>query len=183
MAVEQLILPQKCRSAVMSLVHSIPLAGHMGKNKTTSRILQQFYWPIIYQDVAKFCHSCASCQLTRGKKVVRPPLIPLLIIKELFSCIAMDIVGQLPQSRRGNRYVLVICDYATRHPEAVALKSIDTETIAEELVIIFSRVGIPNEILTDQGANFTSPLMTEPYRSLHLTNFNYPISSSNRKIG
>lgn len=100
MSVEQLILPQRCRSSVMSLAHSIPLAGHMGKNKTTSRILQRFYWPTVYQDVATFCQSCASCQLTRGRKVARAPLIPLPIITEPFSRIA---VGPLSRSRRGNR--------------------------------------------------------------------------------
>ena len=40
-------------------------------------------------------------------------------------------------------------DYATRYPEAVALPSIETETVAEELVSIFSRVGVPKEVLTD----------------------------------
>ena len=64
--------------------------------------------------------------------------------------------------------MLVVCDYATRYPEAVALKNIDAGTIAEELVTIFSRVGIPQEILTDQGANFTSHLLTELYRMLHI---------------
>ena len=62
---------------------------------------------------------------------------------------SMEIVGPLPKSRSGNRYILVMCDYATHYPEAVPLKSIDTENIAEELVKIFSRVGIPREILTD----------------------------------
>ena len=70
----------------------------------------------------------------------------------------MDIVGQLPHSRSCNRFVLVVCDYATRYPEAVALQRIDAERIAEELVNIFARVGIPNEILTDQGSNFQSQL-------------------------
>ena len=79
----------------------------------------------------------------------------------------MDIVGPLPRSRRGNRYVLVVCDYATRYPEAVALRNINAETIAEELVKIFSRVGIPQEILTDQGANFTSHLLAELYNSYY----------------
>lgn len=64
--------------------------------------------------------------------------------------------------------MLVVCDYATRYPEAVALRNIDAETIADELVTIFSRVGIPQEILTDQGANFTSHLLTELYRMLHI---------------
>ena len=55
---------------------------------------------------------------------------------------------------------LVLCDYATKWPEAILLKSTDSEHVAEELVHLFSRVGVPDEILTDQGANFTSSLIT-----------------------
>ena len=86
----------------------------------------------------------------------------------------MDIVGPLPRSRSGNRYVLVICDYATRYPEAIALHSIDAEHVAEELIKVFSRVGVPQEILTDQGSNFTSQLLAELYRLLHV----HPIRTS-----
>ncbi|KAL5484320.1 hypothetical protein EMCRGX_G020794 [Ephydatia muelleri] len=46
----------------------------------------------------------------------------------------MDIVGPLPRSRAGNKYILVLCDYATRYPEAVPPKSIDAESVAEELI-------------------------------------------------
>ena len=101
-------------------------------------------------------------------------MIPLPVISEPFQRVAMDIVGPLPKSRSGNRYILVMCDYATRYPEAVPLKSIDAENIAEELVKIFSRVGLPREILTDQGSNFTSQLLREMYRMLHIS----PIRSS-----
>ena len=55
-----------------------------------------------------------------------------------FICVAMDIVGPFPRSHSGNRYVLVLCDYSTRYPEAVPLKNVDAETVAEELVTIFS---------------------------------------------
>ena len=47
MTIEQLVLPMKCRSKVLELAHSIPLAGHLGK-KTTDHVLQQFYWPTIH---------------------------------------------------------------------------------------------------------------------------------------
>ena len=86
----------------------------------------------------------------------------------------MDIVGPLPRSRAGNRYVLVICDYATRYPEAIPLRTIDTEHVAEELIKMFARVGVPEEILTDQGTNFTSQLLTELYRLLRV----HPIRTS-----
>ena len=78
----------------------------------------------------------------------------------------MDIVGPLPRSRSGCHYILVICDYATQYPEAIPLRSIDAEHIAEELIKVFARVGIPEEILTDQGSNFTSKLLSEFYQLL-----------------
>ena len=68
----------------------------------------------------------------------------------------------------GNRHVLVICDYATRYLEAVPMKFVDAEKVATELVKVFARVGIPREIFTDQGSNFTSQLLAELYRMLHI---------------
>ena len=72
---------------------------------------------------------------------------PLLVIEEPFSRIGMDIIGPLPKSRT---------------------RSIDAEYVADELVTVFSRVGVPWEILTDQGTNFTSQLLSELYCLLHV---------------
>ncbi len=168
MAVEQLVLPLECRPTVLHLAHTVPLAGHLGRDKTARRILQRFYWPTLYKDVADYCRHCAECQKAGSRGIRHAPMIPLPIVGEPFQKIAMDIVGPLPRSRAGHRYVLVICDYATRYPEAVAMKSIDAEQVAEELVKVFSRMGIPKEILTDQGSNFTSRLLREIYNLLHI---------------
>ena len=78
----------------------------------------------------------------------------------------MDFVGPLPRTQRGNRFILTICDYATRYPEVIALPSTDACRVAQELVASFAWVGIPEEILTDQGSNFMSALLGEVY---HLT--------------
>ena len=90
-------------------------------------------------------------------------MIPMPLLTTPFERVAMDIIGPLPRSRSGNRYVLVMCDYGTRYPEAVPLKSIEAEKIAEELL------AIPKEILTDQGSNFTSQLLAELYRLLKVS--------------
>ena len=95
-------------------------------------------------------------------------MVPLPVVNVPFSRVAMDLVGSLPRSRLGNRYVLVLCDYATRYPEAVPLRNIDAETIAEELIQIFARVGLPQEILIDQGANFQSQLLQEIHHPLRV---------------
>ena len=48
------------------------------------------------------------------------------------------------------------------------MRSIDAKHVAEQLIMVFSRVGVPREILTDQGSNFTSQLLAELYRLLHI---------------
>ncbi|KAL5479435.1 hypothetical protein EMCRGX_G022956 [Ephydatia muelleri] len=167
-AVDQLVLPTQCRKAVLQLAHEVPIAGHLGKHKTAKRILHRFYWPTLYRDVEDFCRGCQVCQKLSKQKVVKAPLILLPVVTEPFRRVAMDIVGPMPRTNSGNRYILVMSDYATRYPEAVPVKAIDAEHIAEELVRVFARVGIPEEILTDQGSNFTSQLLSEIYQLLHV---------------
>jgi len=53
-------------------------------------------------------------------------------------------------------------DYATCYPEATPLKSIEAETVAEALVTMFSRVGVPEELLSDQGSQERSNEGGEP---------------------
>ena len=144
------------------------MAGHLGRQKTMDRIRQRFYWPKVYHHVKNHCRTCAQCQKSSMKGVRKAPLVPLPIMDEPFQRIAMDIVGPLPRSSSGKRYILVICDYATRYPEAVALRTIDANAVAEELLTFFSRVGVPEEILTDQGTNFMSQLLSEAYRLLKI---------------
>lgn len=68
--------------------------------------------------------------------------------------IAMNVVG----------FILVVSDYATRNPEAFPLRNVTASKVAEVLVELFSRHGIPEEILTDRGTNYTSSLLGELYR-------------------
>ena len=166
--VEQLVLPKACRHVALVMSHDIPIAGHLGRDKTRQRLLRRFFWPTVFRDVEEYCRTCGVCQKATQRGVQKAPLVPLPIVSEPFSRIAMDIVGPLLRSRSGNKYLLVICDYATRYPEAVPLKSIDAESVAEELIKVFARVGVPREILTDQGSNFTSQLLAELYRLLQV---------------
>ena len=97
------------------------------------------------------------------KGVPKAHLVPLPVVSSPFQKIAIDIVGPLPQSRSGFRYILVICDYATQYLEAIPLRSIDAEHIAEKMFKVFAQVGIPQEILRDQDSNFTSKLLSQFY--------------------
>ena len=64
----------------------------------------------------------------------------------------------------GHRFILTVIDLCTRFPDAVPLKDIHTSTLAEALIGIFSRVGIPRRIHSDRGSQFTSEMMSEVSR-------------------
>ena len=72
------------------------------------------------------------------------------LIDTPFKRAAVDIVGPTePHSDKKSLYILTIIDYATRYPEAVVLPSIETERVAEALIAMFSRVGIPSDMLIE----------------------------------
>nr|XP_033936295.1 uncharacterized protein K02A2.6-like [Pseudochaenichthys georgianus] len=165
-SVLQLVVPQAVRDNILSLGHSIPWAGHLGKHKTIARIQRYFHWPGLRREVTQFCRSCPQCQITSARTPSRAPLQPLPIIGTPFERLGMDIVGPVERSKGGNRYMLVITDYATKYPEVFPLKSIKAKSVAFCLVQFFSRVGFPHEILTDQGTNFMSTLLKQVYHLL-----------------
>ena len=166
---QQVVLPSKLRNAVMEVAHDSILGGHLGTQKTVDRVLSNFYWPGLHADVTKYCQSCDLCQRTIPKgRTGKAPLGTMPIVGTPFTRVAMDLIGPLTPSARGHRWILTVVDCATRYPEAVPLKGIETRDVAEELVGIFSRVGVPAEILSDRGTQFTSDLMAEVSRLLSL---------------
>ena len=154
----------------MRLAQETLTSGHLGTKKTLDRVVAGIFWPGICGDVARFCKSCDICQRTIQKvRVSEVPLGKLPLIYTPFKRVAVDIVGPIePRSEKRNRYILTMIDYATIYPEAVALPSIETERVAEALVEMFSRVGIPDEMLTDCGSQFTVEVMKEVSRLLSL---------------
>ena len=71
----------------------------------------------------------------------RAPLGDMSLIDQPFKRVAINLVGPIvPASNKGHRHMLTLVDYATRYPEAVSLKNIETETVAEALLDMYSRV-------------------------------------------
>ncbi|XP_035986825.1 uncharacterized protein LOC105922039 [Fundulus heteroclitus] len=164
---KRLVIPAKCRPLIMYLAHTLPWAGHLGRHKTYLRTSARFYWPTMYSDIQTYCATCPICQKTSAtRKADRALLRPLPVISTPFRRIAMDIVGPLIKSSSGHQYILVVSDYATRFPEAFPLRTISAPLVLRALMQLFSRVGIPDEIITDQGTNFTSKLMQLFYKQL-----------------
>lgn len=76
--------------------------------------------------------------------------------------IALDILGPLPVTDYGNRYILVVSDYFTKWVEAFPMPDQEASTVAELLVKeVVCRFGVPLIIHSDQGRNFESAVFTE----------------------
>ena len=167
----QLVLPQQLREKALKLAHDCIMSGHQGIKKTYDRVYAHFYWTGIHGDVDRYCKSCDICQRTVPKgRVTKAPLGKMPLIETPFQRVAIDLVGPIaPITEKGNRYILTLVDYATRYPEATALKNIEAETVAEALVNMFTRIGVPEEVLSDQGSQFMSSVMKEVSRLLSVT--------------
>ena len=74
--------------------------------------------------------------------------------------IAVDIL-EVPVYRNNNRYLLVIQDYFTKWAEAIPLPNQTAVVITTELVKLFSTLGIPEILHSDQGRSFESTLLKQ----------------------
>jgi hypothetical protein len=83
--------------------------------------------------------------------------------------VAIDILGPLPITRAGNKYVLVMIDCFSKWAEAVALPNQEAATITKAFVENFvCRFGTPLQIHSDQGRNFESTIFQEMCKILQI---------------
>ena len=105
------------------------------------------------------------CALRKPYGSFRAPLNPLPPASFVWERIAMDIVGPLTESKLGNRYILVLADYASRFAFTIPMEDQRAKSVAEHLVVnILTKYGSLHTVLTNQGTNFLSNLLTEMYK-------------------
>ena len=168
--IKQLVLPKALRAEVLQQLHDAPTAGHLGIAKTLGRVRERFYWVQCRSDVQEWCRNCDLCAQKRGPhRKIKAPLKAYNVGSPM-ERIAIDVLGPLPTTEAGNKYILIIADYFTKWVEAYPMVNQEAWTVAELLVHEFiSRFGVPLLIHTDQGRNFESALFTEICELLDIT--------------
>ena len=156
-----IVIPETLREQIKKMCHE-ETSGHLGILKTKDKLLRHFYWPKCYKDIEDYVKTCDACQRV-GKPFdkKKAPLMTVPIISEVFSKINVDACGPLPTSSQGNKYIITALCLASKYPEAVPVPDITSKSVVEALLQIFSRMGFPKEIQTDQGKSFMSVLTTE----------------------
>lgn len=167
----RLIVPKDNREAVIRAHHDTPFGGHQGVERTTSTIAERYYWKNMDIDIEDYIRTCEKCNKKKATVSEKTP-VPLQLttpVTRPFQKVAMDIVGPLPQTHSGNKYILTFQDHFSKYPEAFALPDQKAATVAKVFVEeIICRHGTPEKLLTDQGSNFTSDLLKETCRLLDI---------------
>lgn len=142
--------------------HDSSVSGHSGFLRTYKRIRENYKWKHMKTDIKNLIKSCQSCQINKTNH--KPGKAPMEITTTShfpFQRLGLDIVGPLPVTEQGNRFILTMQDDLTKYSYAVPIPDHEAKTIADSFVSFIALFGIPESILTDQGSDFTSNLFKE----------------------
>lgn len=165
----RLLVPRGLQEQVMTMYHDAPWAGHPGRDSMRESIGRKYYWPGMNKGIEAYQRTCLECNRRRSAGAKAPIQMPDFPSRP-FELVSMDVVGPLPRTRGGKRFLLTMVDHLTRYAEAFPLKEHTAEEVARCLVHdIVVRHGVPEKLLTDQGREFTSRLLKQTCRLLGVT--------------
>jgi len=155
------VAPEGLRHTLLQICHDQPHSGHFSFQKTLAKLLEQWWWPGIHNDTKIYCHNCHQCALVNLPHNTKPaPLLPRKYPEHFSDTIAADLLGPLPQSTAGNKYLLVVTDAYSKWVELIPLKNKTAEHTAIRLYECWIAVhGCFNTLITDQGFEFNNKVM------------------------
>jgi transposase InsO family protein len=148
------IIPTALRRPVFDSIHSL---AHPGVRATRRLISSRFVWRGLASDVRQWCRDCQACQRAKVTQQPPSPIQPIAVPAQRFTHLHIDLVGPLPTSRDGQKYLLTMVDRSTRWLEAVPLRDMEAATVADAFTREWlPRFGVPACITTDRGTQFSS---------------------------
>lgn len=160
-------VPSKFQNNFISRYHDHKLASHLGIAKTLATIKGKYFWPRMIKQIKTYIRNCLTCAKRKAHQACRAPTPTIPISDYIWERIAMDIMGPLPETNKGNKYILVIMEYVMRYVIATPLKDITVATAVRKFIKhVVMKEGVPSEILIDQRTKFQSTLMKELWTQL-----------------
>ena len=158
----RLVIPMPMRKDILSRIHD---DGHLCLQKCRQRIQDSVWWPGISQDLKIWIDKCSFCQ-RNSRQQHAEPLKPSMLPERPWSKIGMDLCYM-----SGKDY-LVVVDYFSRWLEIVQLEDTTTTVLVQKVKNMFARWGIPDEVRSDNGPQFTSSIFRDfsrEYGFVHTT--------------
>ena len=142
------------------------LHGHRGVEATLSLLKAKVpvseHWATMRKDVRTFVKQCPCCQFMQSSKTLIATTAPYNVsVRAPMDRLNIDSIGPLPPDYHGNTYIIVIIDVFSRFVELYAAKDATALSAAKAVVQWIGRYGIPGEILTDNGTQYTAEIITQ----------------------
>lgn len=158
---DRLYIPadQALQARILHECHDVPTSGHLGKDKTLELVKRRFYWPRMDEDIVQYVRSCDACQRNKPSHQAKIGLLqPLPIPERPWQQVSLDLITQLPRSKRGFDAIVVFVDKLTK---MVHYAPTTTTVTAPQLSDIFMREvcrlhGVPQSLLSDRDPRFTA---------------------------
>ena len=158
---KQIVVPNQMQKVVLEHLHDLPTGAHLCAEKVLEKARSLFYWPQMKKKIELYIQQCDLCAARKLKKR-KHAYLGGNQLGEPMERISLDILGPLPVTDKGNKFVLVITDLYSKWTEAFGVPDQEAKTIANVFLNEFvCRFGTPLQILSDQGRNFESQLFQE----------------------
>ena len=147
------------RRAVLYSVHELPISGHEGARRTLVRLGNHFWWKKMDKDVKHWVGSCLYCQRRKQSRPMRQGLTKSLCVNRPWHTLAYDIVGPLPETDTGHKWILTVIDHFSRFPFAIPMKNKRHASVAKALHrAVFCLTGASVRLLSDCEKTFLHPI-------------------------
>jgi transposase InsO family protein len=136
------------------------LKGHFASDAIYYGLKRKgIYWSNLKNDAIELVKSCVSCQQFNIVKKGYNPLRPITATLPGDSW-GIDLAGPFKTSLRGNNYLLIMVDIATRYCVLKPIPDKSSLSIVKELVDLMITFGIPRVIQSDNGTEFVNEMMS-----------------------
>ena len=153
----QVVVPESLRRRVLDIAHHPPISAHPGRSRMYQTLRRDFYWPSMTVDIHFTVDSCDACARNRIKDQRNVYPMKLFPATNPLEYVAMDILGPLPRTKHGKRFILVVTDRFTKLTKTESLRTITSLSVAKAFCRIWVyNYGTPKVLLTDNGTQFTS---------------------------
>jgi transposase InsO family protein len=179
---------QQLKTLVLNFVHSDPLAGHLGYERTMQRARRDLYWKGLKKDLKKFIRECPVCQRNKHENTLPAGLLqPLPIPHRIWTDISLDFVEGLPVSH-GHSVVWVVVDQLSKYSHFISLPHPYTAaSVTREFIFhVFKLHGMPTSIVSNRDPTFTSAFWKEFFKlqgtTLNMSTSYHPQSDGQTEI-
>ena len=160
-------LSQVDGQSLMRELHAGVCGNHAGpRNLVIKATNQGFYWPTALRDAHDIVKRCQGCQFYAKNIHVPSQELQMIPISWPFAVWGLDMVGPLRPAPGGFTHLFVAIDKFTKWIEVKPLKAIKAKKACEFLDEIMTRFGVPNQIITDNGTQFTAHEFMDYYGTI-----------------